>query len=1827
MAEHAAPVQAVQAPAPQSPAQNGFHLQRKCACGSYGTGGGTCDKCRKDGSKLQRTAASPPAPEALPSMVYDVLGSSGQPLDLHTRAWLEPRFGHDFSSVRVHTDARAAESARAVNALAYTVGDDVVFDSGQYAPRTERGGHLLAHELTHVVQQSRGGASVQQAKAISEPSDAAEIEADAMADRVMTGDEVSVTQAPSATLHAARGDTETVLGAVFGAVAAGVVGISIAAIAGGFDREKFTDDELVEYLTVLATTHRIEGTSTSDNKARNVVSRWNAPNKFDVNAGFSTGKASLTATELKRLLIREMIDGPTGESDQLAIIAVFTKSKSEEVEALLDPTQGLALQDIETEMSEKNLSALLTVLNEKLPDIGKPQVKRSETAQTGECSAGRAIKLSFAHQRAEDAVAHAITLLDEFIAKPDGNTALLAALNCYFNKPTADQVKQIRSDFAGMKETLSKITYVCPAEPFVGYTVRDTTGVKSYKPEKDLWMRAPVDLAEGEGRTFKNVVFPDFFGIGPKDQARACAHESFHHLKRHGETAPDEYEPSCGALSTDFALNNADSYAQLAMALESVNPSASGQQKKGVQRKAGDNDTPDEVPDVVDDVLRTPGQPLDATTRTRMESRFDRDFSEVRVHTDSASAESARAVNAHAYTVGQDVVFNTGQYEPGTDQGARLLAHELTHVVQQSENGPTATQTAKPISEPDDAAEVEADRVAEVVLNTDAAVEVSQSPSAAVHADPLTGGQIAGLVAGGVALGGVAAGLIVAAAIGAFDSSKFRNCNPDQQTVINAATDTAKQWIDNAVQKVDAVLNNPKAADEFVLQQLRTHFKITADDKENVKKVREGLGQMQAGFGKLEFECDSACGETDKSAVPARVPGLLGGITLKYGRIHVCPRFFREAQNPEDRRPDEKADTIAHEMAHRFVGARGDVYRQPPEDDRYAQKYKDLTTSEALENADSYAQFAKNVFNITQSHAPEPATGAAKETTAPKAGEVKRKAIRSGVSRKQLQRQPKGEPPPPLDQEPEPAPEKQAAPETQPTPEKKPEPAPQPEQLGGIPKVDPTRGMAGYPPDPRNQECFDILWAREYERIFRLDTVSVIGVTAKPASEKKADVTAAQNKNQDLAGALVPVCRAFENEKHPFRVHVYYLDSDPRNEVGEPLKEDHAKANRELGETLHASQTPAIRIFVERNLEREENFSDAKTLTASVKTVIADESRSAARRGAVTGLKVGTVVGGLTALGVGIGVGAAISGGGGSTGAALGWGALAGAVAGGVVLGLSAAIGATIGAIWGTDRGTKELSKERIKEVQTFVALLRKTGEVKGDPLTNSDADNLARDAITLWIDSPATMPLTVKDRRLLILVMLDGPTMDDDERAIIKLLENSTDAEVLQILDPTASDKERVTLQRLDEEIDGQEWKETKKMLDARFPTLGAPAVQRTETATEPKCESTQAMMVVQALKRAGEMVPIAIQRLTEYLGDPEKEKAVLGKIQCYFPGAAAADVQTIKGLFEKIQGFIPTGRYVCVSKKPLPVRTPDCEDVLDCSSRPTSADVAFTLACKVPKDGKITYVSYPETYLCPVFFENGPIYQATSLIHEWVHHVIPESDVEDYGPKCGAMELAKSLINPDSYALLARDLSEGIAAPANAPATPSVKLGNFRNMGAPTPENRCLSCPNIPTLGPNPTSGENFMELRGDITGHRPDALYDFKRTKEVAVWMRVKGAWKEARPYEPPGTLDDASADDEDAVPKADRIYTIDGPGLRQPMPLPAPPEVEGGVYKGNFVESVNVKVGNGPWTPSSDTFKWHSLFTFERATDGLVRRAAKGNEIEPDHITIGSGPPSP
>src|SRR5438128_1076141 len=103
-----------------TPVRRGL-LQRQCGCGTHAPGGGECDSCQKkrEGTTLQPSAMSSGPIDAVPAIVQDVLQSPGQPLDATTRAFMEPRFGHDFSHVRVHTDTRATVSADEINARAY----------------------------------------------------------------------------------------------------------------------------------------------------------------------------------------------------------------------------------------------------------------------------------------------------------------------------------------------------------------------------------------------------------------------------------------------------------------------------------------------------------------------------------------------------------------------------------------------------------------------------------------------------------------------------------------------------------------------------------------------------------------------------------------------------------------------------------------------------------------------------------------------------------------------------------------------------------------------------------------------------------------------------------------------------------------------------------------------------------------------------------------------------------------------------------------------------------------------------------------------------------------------------------------------------------------------------------------------------------------------------------------------------------------------------------------------------------------------------------------------------------------------------------------------------------------------------------------------------------------------------------------------------------------------------------------------------------------------------------------------------------------------------
>lgn len=221
--------------------------------------------------------------DAVPPIAHDVLQSPGQPLDAATRRELEPRFGHDFSRVRLHTDAQAAQSARAVDALAYTVGPHIAFAAGQYQPASSAGQRLLAHELTHVVQQSAQPFTTATTLHIGATDSPQEREAAALA----------------ATVDRAGGaahDDPVHVSAHMGHA-------MIQRFPGGKDSSLA---DLETYLALLQTSGDIERAADSDDKARALIQRRAELGPF--------------STEVQILLVRELISGNATSADERAML-------------------------------------------------------------------------------------------------------------------------------------------------------------------------------------------------------------------------------------------------------------------------------------------------------------------------------------------------------------------------------------------------------------------------------------------------------------------------------------------------------------------------------------------------------------------------------------------------------------------------------------------------------------------------------------------------------------------------------------------------------------------------------------------------------------------------------------------------------------------------------------------------------------------------------------------------------------------------------------------------------------------------------------------------------------------------------------------------------------------------------------------------------------------------------------------------------------------------------------------------------------------------------------------------------------------------------------------------------------------------------------------------------------------------------------------------------------------------------------------------------------------------------------------------------------------
>jgi hypothetical protein len=303
------------------------------------------------------------------------------------------------------------------------------------------------------------------------------------------------------------------------------------------------------------------------------------------------------------------------------------------------------------------------------------------------------------------------------------------------------------------------------------------------------------------------------------------------------------------------------------------------------------------------------GMPLDSASRVYFEPRFNWDFQHVRLHIDANAAESARAVKARAYTIGRDIVFGTGEYAPETNLGRRLLAHELTHVIQQSPNATVRRSGSSP--------NVPGHKLTRQVNHAESS-KINRRTSGVLQRQ-------AGTTTPEVTVTGPNA------------------CSLAQHHVIAPAVDRAQQWLTRAIGEMHAHLNpittNPDFAvnwpwDTAVLGAMRRHFNTT--DRATVMQVYQRIVTINndlTGRRDLHVECHGAADQLCGSAAAYVNPG----------NLVFCPSFFTGGAQWQ-------SEALVHEMAHTLVGGPHITDRAYSAD----RLYRTLPTAEALINAESY---------------------------------------------------------------------------------------------------------------------------------------------------------------------------------------------------------------------------------------------------------------------------------------------------------------------------------------------------------------------------------------------------------------------------------------------------------------------------------------------------------------------------------------------------------------------------------------------------------------------------------------------------------------------------------------------------------------------------------------------------------------------------------------------------------------------------------------------------------------------------------------------------------
>ncbi|MDH5218146.1 MAG: DUF4157 domain-containing protein [Gammaproteobacteria bacterium] len=311
------------------------------------------------------------------------------------------------------------------------------------------------------------------------------------------------------------------------------------------------------------------------------------------------------------------------------------------------------------------------------------------------------------------------------------------------------------------------------------------------------------------------------------------------------------------------------------------------EEEEELQTKSRSGMTPQLTPVLSNQIngLRGKGQSLEPSTRTFMESRFGRDFSQVRIHADGQAANIASSINARAFTVGQDVVFAAGQYQPGSHEGRRLMAHELTHVVQQSKPG-NATNGFGSVS-----------------TMTTPHIQRAVTFQRSCDADP------------------------------------YLKC------AIYEAVRDARRVVDLVISALDPIVAGSVTSGRIV-NLLNVHFHVPTSDQ--IREIHRRFGRLKTALiSPPAFQCFPS-GAPECSSAGS---GIVGGrsTVCRGGAIDICRVFNNFVCKT-------RSHVIIHELAHHELCAAGDIYAG-----LHPSRYMTLSNVQAMQNADSYAQFAEMV--------------------------------------------------------------------------------------------------------------------------------------------------------------------------------------------------------------------------------------------------------------------------------------------------------------------------------------------------------------------------------------------------------------------------------------------------------------------------------------------------------------------------------------------------------------------------------------------------------------------------------------------------------------------------------------------------------------------------------------------------------------------------------------------------------------------------------------------------------------------------------------------------